>query len=208
MFHANKTLTGVDTAVAGLNAALVTINKPKSGTLSMLDDTILQIRLTIDSLNKVALHEQNQLTTLDSDLAQLVSHTNGALTAVTGTANQATTTLSSVSHSVQDVSDHVTPAADAVTSTTVKLGAAIDALSPSEVALAKSVKDFDELVTSSPVQQILVNMADGTKTGDHILITTDALETKMAQCTLHPNFGCFVKQDLLFGAQVGGYLLK
>lgn len=44
--------------------------------------------------------------------------------------------------------------------------------------------------------------------GAHILSTTDQVTTKLAQCTLHPHAACYFKNDALFAAQVGGYLLR
>jgi len=46
-----------------------------------------------------------------------------------------------------------------------------------------------------------------TGTGAHMLDTADKVETKLAQCTLHPTFSCQAKTWLLFGAEAGGYLL-
>jgi ABC-type transporter Mla subunit MlaD len=43
--------------------------------------------------------------------------------------------------------------------------------------------------------------------GGSIMSTTDAVETKLTQCTLHPTWHCNLKSDLIFGAQVGGYLI-
>jgi ABC-type transporter Mla subunit MlaD len=90
----------VDRTLDGLNAALATVNRPKSGTLSMLDDTILQSRLTIDATNKVLLHEQTQLATfdgyghqLDAELAELAGHADKTLDALNTTVDAAKVTL-------------------------------------------------------------------------------------------------------------------
>jgi hypothetical protein len=47
-----------------------------------------------------------------------------------------------------------------------------------------------------------------TGTGAHMLDTADKVETKLAQCTLHPTFACNFKTYLLLGGQTAGYLLK
>lgn len=143
----------LDRTLDGVNAALATVNKPKSGTLSMIDDTILQGRLTIDATNKVLIHEQAQLSTLDGDIASLSSHTDATLTALSGTATAA-------SRSLQDASDHLTPVLDSANATTVKLGSAIDALKPVETDLDKAVRDFDAQVTSPDVDRALKGLAD------------------------------------------------
>jgi hypothetical protein len=44
--------------------------------------------------------------------------------------------------------------------------------------------------------------------GGEFTTTAVAVEKKLAACTLHPTLPCVLKSDILFGAQVGGYLLK
>lgn len=44
--------------------------------------------------------------------------------------------------------------------------------------------------------------------GGEFTTTAVAVEKKLAQCTLRPTLPCVIKSDILFGAQVGGYLLK
>lgn len=44
--------------------------------------------------------------------------------------------------------------------------------------------------------------------GGEFTTTAVAVEKKLAQCTLHPTLPCVLKSDILFGAQVGGYLLR
>jgi len=44
--------------------------------------------------------------------------------------------------------------------------------------------------------------------GGEFTTTAVAVEQKLAKCTLHPTLPCVIKSDILFGAQVGGYLLK
>jgi hypothetical protein len=52
------------------------------------------------------------------------------------------------------------------------------------------------------------NVALMEKNGGEFTTTAVAVEKKLAQCTLHPTLPCVLKSDILFGAQVGGYLLK
>jgi hypothetical protein len=60
---------------------------------------------------------------------------------------------------------------------------------------------FNKLLADPDVTLILSN-------GAKFTTTAVALEQKLAQCTLHPTLPCVLKSDILFGAQVGGYLLK
>ena len=44
--------------------------------------------------------------------------------------------------------------------------------------------------------------------GGEFTTTAVAVEKKLAACTLHPTLPCVFKSDVLFGAQIAGYLLK
>lgn len=154
----------LDKTLDGVNVSLKTINMPKSGTLSMLDDTIYQGRLTIDATNHMLIHEQTQLTTMDADLARVTGSVNTTLAALSGTAQTA-------SRSIQDATDHLTPVLDAATSTTLDVGTATRRLLPIEDDADASVKHFDALVTSKDVTRFLNSTA---KTSEQVAgIATD-----------------------------------
>lgn len=63
-----------------------------------------------------------------------------------------------------------------------------------------SLDTFNTLLANPNLALILQN-------GGDISTTTAAVEKKLAQCTLHPTLPCVLKSDIIFGAQVGGYLL-
>lgn len=97
---AYQTIDKFGAAADGLNAALRTVNAPKWGMLAAVDTTLFQSRLTIDAVNKVAIHEQHQLNTYDAYGAQLFTDFHGlagkggiAVDTVTGTAKAATGAL-------------------------------------------------------------------------------------------------------------------
>jgi hypothetical protein len=99
----------------GAAQALKTINTPKSGTLSMLDDTILQGRLTIDATNQVLIHEQRQLSTfdgyaahLDRELSGVAQHADTTLSGIDGTASAATGTLTAATTTLQTANETIT----------------------------------------------------------------------------------------------------
>src|ERR1700733_6239835 len=64
-----------------------------------------------------------------------------------------------------------------------------------------SLDTFNGLLGSPQVTIMLANGAEFTTTAVE-------LEKKLAACTLHPTLPCVLKSDILFGAQVGGYLLR
>jgi len=139
-----------------------------------------------------------------SSFQTIVPHANEALDGVSQTAQTA-------SRSLQDVSDHLTPVLDSTNATVKALG---DAVTLHSAALEVSERDFDALVTNPAVaqtedniQQITKEMVPVIATGNHMLSTADQVETKLTKCTLNPTFWCSFKSDVIFGAQVGGYLL-
>jgi hypothetical protein len=64
-----------------------------------------------------------------------------------------------------------------------------------------SLDTFNTLLANPNVTLMVDN-------GGEFTTTAVAVEKKLAQCTLHPTLPCVLKSDILFGAQVGGYLLK
>lgn len=204
---------------SNVTTALVTVNKPKSGTLSMLDDTIFQMRLTIDATNKVLIHEQTQLGTidgyarnLDAEVAGLASHGTIALDAFGGVATEGKQTLTTLTAHITPVLDSTTTAINTGTDYFQKKQPQFDLLlthvDDLTVSGNGSVVKFNALLDNPAIPRIEASAADFLGTGAHMLATGDAVETKLAQCTLHPHMSCYVKSDLLFGAQLGGYLLS
>jgi ABC-type transporter Mla subunit MlaD len=64
-----------------------------------------------------------------------------------------------------------------------------------------SLDTFNGLLANPNVTLMMAN-------GGKFTTTAVAVEQKLAQCTLHPTLPCVLRSDILFGAQVGGYLLK
>ena len=187
-----------------INKSLDTINTPKSGTLSMLDDTILQGRLTFDATNKVLLHEQTQLGTIDGYASQISTDIHGVSTSLRGAADAgrdsaqaATGTLTAATRAIQTVTIDAKTASDLL----VQLKPLIASYTATGNDLDTSVKTFNGLMSSPNVTIMLAN-------GAQFTTTAVQLEQKLAQCTLHPTIPCVLKSDILFGAQVSGYLLR
>jgi hypothetical protein len=165
--------------------ALRIVNQPKSGTLAMLNGTILQGRLTIDAMNHVAIHEQNQLGTLDEYIAGLYNQTTATLTAlqtipghVNGTLNGLTTTAGAATDSLHMLSAHTTTAVDTANTTLGDLDAAIKLHS---AQLATSEADFDAVL--KPIPAIEANVQNMTFSGAGILQNGKDETDKL----VHPN---------------------
>jgi hypothetical protein len=137
-FAAYKAFEKLGAAADGMTASLRTVNASKWGTLAEIDATLLQLRLTIDAVNKVAIHEQHQLDTYDGYGAQLFTDFHGlagkggtAVDAVTGTANAATGTLGQARVDLGTMNDSIAatkPLLEASTATIGRLGVASDDL--------------------------------------------------------------------------------
>ena len=128
----------------------------------MLDDTILQGRLTIDATNKVLIHEQTQLgaidgyaSHLDREVSNLAGSGSRTLDAITGTARGSTDTLSAV----QGRRDLKT------------LGYIADgAFPPLLERSTATVGDLDALLKDKAVYGTLDNVQSMTSSGSAILI--------------------------------------
>jgi hypothetical protein len=158
-----------------MNAALDTINRPKSGTLSMLDDTILQGRLTIDATNKVLIHEQTQLgaidgyaSHLDREVSNLAGSGSRTLDAITGTARGATDTLSAAQTDLKTLDTSLT------------------AFPPLLERSTATVGDLDALLKDKAVYGTLDNVQSMTSSGSAILIDTRTLADKTTGDILKP----------------------
>lgn len=174
-FAGYRAITALSTTLSRINAALDTINRPKSGTLSMLDDTILQGRLTIDAANKVAIHEQTQLgaidgyaSHLDREVSNLAGSGSRTLDAITGTARGATDTLSAAQTDLKTLDTSLT------------------AFPPLLERSTATVGDLDALLKDKAVYGTLDNVQSMTSSGSAILIDARTLADKTTGDILKP----------------------
>jgi hypothetical protein len=193
--------------LAGFNTALATVNTPKSGTLSMLDDTIFQGRLTIDATNKVLIHEQNQLSTIDADIASLSGHIESTLTTLSGTATAGTGALNAFAGTANAAARSLNTGTDYFQAREPQFTAILGHVDDLTVNGNSSIVKFNALLDNPAIPKGISDAGDIIGSGKDIFATTDAVEKKLAQCTLHPTFKCSFKSEAIFGAQVGGYLL-
>jgi len=141
------------------------------------------------------------LDAVGASVSGLTGHLTKASEALAGTAQEATTTLGTANTSLT----RLTGSAD------VLLGNANSSVAAMQPLLGRStlfVDHLDALATNPAIPTLETNLANMTTTGEHMLQTGDAVETKMAKCTLHSTFSCVFKSDLLFAAQVTGYALR
>lgn len=199
--HIQATLTATDATLANVNRPCKGKAGPDAcGTLSQLNKTAIDIGdITVTTQMQV-----KQTATLVSQYGQMLSgialdvhgemsEAQKATAALTGTAQAATGTLGAANSFISGEQ----PRLDAI-------------LRDSDAFLGTgntAVAHFDATWNSPDMALTLKNVQGITFTGNHMLFTADAVETKLADCTLHPHFSCNLKSDLILGAQIGGYLL-
>jgi methyl-accepting chemotaxis protein len=187
-------LTSIQPIVALVNQTLVNVNRPchgpfgpdACGTLAQINKVAIAAADVANASAKQVEQSGTLITATTKNIDTIGSH-------LSGTADTASTSL-------QDITKHITPVLDST-------NAAVQGLAPIEVSANKTVADLDAEIQNPDLQRILANVADMTLTGTHMMKTTDAVETKLTQCTLRPTISCTLKSDVLFGAQVGGYIL-
>jgi hypothetical protein len=198
---ANKTIDTV-------NATLEHINRPCKGVAGPdACGTLAQVNKTVIGIGDLVVTTQKQTTLVATMVGQYgtvlqgvagdIHSTTGALT---GTANAATGTLNATTATVG--------AAKPLLDNSAAFVANLDTETKPVVTQANLFfTNVNALATRPSIPIILDQTAGILTTGNHMLLTGDQVETKLAQCTLHPHVSCYLKSDILFGAQVGGYLL-
>jgi hypothetical protein len=124
-------------------------------------------------------------------------HLSSTADSLAGTAHAATGTLTAATGAIQTLTVDARTANDLM----AQLKPLIASYTATGNDLDTSVKTFNDLLASPNVTIMLAN-------GAQFTTTAVQLEQKLAQCTLHPTLPCVLKSDILFGAQVGGYLLR
>lgn len=191
--------TKAATALDKLSGTLDSVNRlcpPPSardikpcGVLADFNRTLATLRGTAGQVEIAAIHENSQLATLDQQEATLFADTHAAITGFAGTTHAATDAMGAAQSSLLAFQPLLNAG-------TLAVGHA-----------DTSITTFNALLARPAWGQIADNGVLITSSGAHIMQTTDAVETKLSQCTLHPTFACNARSYTLFGAQVGGYVL-
>jgi hypothetical protein len=116
---------------------------------------------------------------------------------LTGTAKAATVTLTAATGAIQTLTLDARTANDLL----VQLRPLIASYTATGNDLDTTIKTANGIMSSQNVTIMLAN-------GAQFTTTAVQLEQKLSQCTLHPTLPCVLKSDILFGAQVSGYLLR
>jgi hypothetical protein len=139
----------------------------------------------------------NNLNTVGEAVKSSAGHINVTADAATGTLTAATGTLTAATGAIQTLTIDAKTANDLL----VQLKPLIASYTATGNDLDTTIKTANGIMASPNVTIMLAN-------GAQFTTTAVQLEQKLAQCTLHPTLPCVLKSDILFGAQVGGYLLR
>ena len=174
------------------------------GTLAQISKTVIEAG---DAIKQTQLVERattphvtaamDEFGTAAIHLSTTADNLSGTSQALTGTAQAATGTLTAATRAIQTVTIDAQTANDLL----AQLKPLIVSYTSTGNDLDTSVKTFNGLMSSPNVTIMLAN-------GAQFTTTAVQLEQKLAKCTLHPTLPCVLKSDILFGAQVGGYLLR
>lgn len=197
----NATVTNLNTLVARGSATLDAVNAPcgsfhgsaTCGPLAQLSQTEKNFGIVAGQTALEVRQSGLIVTTAADNMNQIGVRVGAAVDQIGGTAKSATATIDAG----RDYFVKKQPDFDLLLSH-------VDDIT---VSGNKSLQSFNAMLVDPKLGLIESNVANITGTGAHMLLTADQVETKLAQCTLHPHFSCYVKSDLITGAQVGGYLL-
>lgn len=164
----NPTVVKMNTAVDGLNTALITINRPKTGTLAEVGKSILAFKSVLTHADMALNHEDQNLTALDAQERALFSNTqqvfSDAHTTLTGASTLFATTNQTVA-AVQPVLTHLDAAVVSGNETVTRVN--LFFASPTVTSTMKSV------------DKITFHAAN-------IMDTADQVSAKASHSYLHP----------------------
>lgn len=207
----------------GITATLANVNRPCKGIAGPdACGALAQVNKTAIAAGDVANAAAKQV----EQSGTLITATTRNLDAVGSSVSKLTGNLSKTSDALSGSANAITETAQAVTQTigTANISLAsvtastngllttastsVAAIQPLMGRATLFVSHADDLVSNPSALTIENNFATMTTTANHMMLTGDQVETKLAKCTLHATFACVFKSDILFGAQVTGYLLR
>ena len=167
------------------------------GTLAQINKTAIDAGDAIVRTQLIERATAPHVTAAMDQFGTAAVHLSSTADSLAGTAHAATGTLTAATGAIQTLTVDARTANDLL----VQLKPLIASYAATGNDLDTSVKTFNGLLASPNVTIMLAN-------GAQFTTTAVQLEQKLAQCTLHPTLPCVLKSDILFGAQVGGYLLR
>jgi hypothetical protein len=206
-------------AAPDLNPTLATLNRPcgirnvKSstnystfysegslmpcGTLAEISTSVVKAGDAVVQTQLIERATSPHVTAAMDQFGTAAVHLSSTADSLAGTADAATGTLTAATGAIQTLTIDAQTANDLL----VQLKPLIASYTAAGNDLGAAIKTANGIMASPNVTIMLAN-------GAQFTTTAVQLEQKLAQCTLHPTLPCVLKSDILFGAQVGGYLLR
>ena len=183
-------------AAPDLKPTLDAISGPR-GTLHEVNKAAVKIGDAIVQTQLVERATTPHITAAMDQFGAAAVHLSGAADSLKGTADTAAGTFTAATGAIQTLTIDAQTANDLL----VQLKPLIASYTATGNDLDTTIKTANGIMASQNVTIMLAN-------GAQFTTTAVQLEQKLAQCTLHPTLPCVLKSDILFGAQVGGYLLR
>jgi ABC-type transporter Mla subunit MlaD len=183
-------------AAPDLKPTLDAISGPR-GTLHEVNKAAVKIGDAIVQTQLVERAMTPHITAAMDQFGAAAVHLSGAADSLKGTADTAAGTFAAATGAIQTLTIDAQTANDLL----VQLKPLIASYTATGNDLDITIKTANGIMASQNVTIMLAN-------GAQFTTTAVQLEQKLAQCTLHPTLPCVLKSDILFGAQVGGYLLR
>jgi ABC-type transporter Mla subunit MlaD len=183
-------------AAPDLKPTLDAISGPR-GTLHEVNKAAVKIGDAIVQTQLVERATTPHITAAMDQFGAAAVHLSGAADSLKGTADTAAGTFAAATGAIQTLTIDAQTANDLL----VQLKPLIASYTATGNDLDTTIKTANGIMASPNVTIMLAN-------GAQFTTTAVQLEQKLAQCTLHPTLPCVLKSDILFGAQVGGYLLR
>jgi hypothetical protein len=155
------------------------------------------VRMTVQDTGAAVQTMQQQVAQTQPLITAAAQNLNLAGDAVKDTAGHLSKTADAATVAIQTVTIDAKTANDLL----MQLRPLIASYTATGNDLDTTIKTANDIMASPNVTIMLAN-------GAQFTTTAVQLEQKLAQCTLHPTLPCVLKSDILFGAQVGGYLLR
>lgn len=201
--------------VDAVNATLAVVSAPCTGFHgSVTCGPLAQMSQTEKNIGILAAQSALQvkqsgalITATTQNMDKVTNSVAGEISALQGTTNALTTTAQTATTSLKTITEGVSPVLASTNATITQAGVTIEGFQPVETAATKSLTDFNTLLDNPSIPSMMDRADKMMGSGVDIFATTDAVEKKLAQCTLHPTLRCVAKSDTIFAAQVGGYLL-
>jgi hypothetical protein len=155
------------------------------------------VRMTVQDTGAAVQTMQQQVAQTQPLITAAAQNLNLAGDAVKDTAGHLSKTADAATVAIQTVTIDAKTANDLL----VQLRPLIASYTATGNDLDTTIKTANGIMSSQNVTIMLAN-------GAQFTTTAVQLEQKLSQCTLHPTLPCVLKSDILFGAQVSGYLLR